>query len=55
MYNKAKHNRAMQKTHCTGQPTLRFGCLCWRRYNHLHLKYLIKQRVELGISQFGKF
>ena len=29
--NKAKHNRAMQKTHCTGQPTLRFGCLCWRR------------------------
>ena len=32
--NKAKHNRAMQTTHCTGRPTLRFGRLCWRRYKY---------------------
>ena len=32
MHNKAKHNRAMHKTHRTGRPTLRFGRLCWRRY-----------------------
>jgi len=28
--NKAKHNRPQKAR--AGQPTLRFGCLCWRRY-----------------------
>lgn len=32
LHNKAKRNLEIQKEHCTGRPTQRFGRLCWRRY-----------------------